>query len=72
MVSKINFTLSQLSVRDLFLGYSNSNWNSRINYFLLGKRFGINLFNLNLLIWLKKIYFYISVKFCLKRAEFEL
>ena len=47
MVSKINFTLSQLSSTDLFLGYAISNWNSRINYFLLGKRYGINLFDLN-------------------------
>ena len=46
-VNKINFTFTQLISSSLFLGYSVSHRNSYINYFLLGERFGINLFNLN-------------------------
>jgi ribosomal protein S2 len=61
MVSKINFTLTQLSTCGLFLGYSNSNWNSRINYFLLGQHLGINFFNLNFTyLTLKKFIFILS------------
>lgn len=47
MVKKINFTINQLVSADLFLGYHVSNWNPRINYFLIGKYKGSNLFNLN-------------------------
>ena len=46
-VNKINFTFTQLISSSLFLGYSVSHRNSYVNYFLLGERFGVNLFNLN-------------------------
>jgi ribosomal protein S2 len=51
---RIGFRLSQFIAADLFLGFSVQNWNSRINYFLLGKRHGQNLFNLNLTYFLIK------------------
>lgn len=46
-VNKINFTFVQLISSSLFLGYSVSHRNSYVNYFLLGEKFGVNLFNLN-------------------------
>jgi ribosomal protein S2 len=54
MISKINFTVNQLVAADLFLGYHVSNWNPRINYFLIGKYKNTNIFNIN--------YTYVTVK----------
>jgi ribosomal protein S2 len=45
--SKINFTTNQLISADLFLGYHISNWNVRVNYFLLGRYKWTNIYNLN-------------------------
>jgi ribosomal protein S2 len=47
MITKINLTINQLLAADLFLGYHTSNWNPRINYFLLGKYRNSNIFNVN-------------------------
>lgn len=69
MISKINFVLSQLSSADLFLGYTIANWNSRINYFLLGKRFDINLFDLNYTYLLVKKFIFVFHQTLLKRGR---
>jgi len=47
MITKINLTINQILAADLFLGYHTSNWNPRINYFLLGKYRNSNIFNAN-------------------------
>jgi|LNAP01.1.fsa_nt_gb ribosomal protein S2 len=47
MITKINLTTNQLLAADLFLGYHTSNWNPRINYFLIGKYKNSNIFNAN-------------------------
>ncbi len=47
MLKKLDLTINQLIGSDLFLGYHLSNWNPRINYFLLGKYKNTNIFNLN-------------------------
>lgn len=47
MLKKLELTINQLIGADLFLGYHLSNWNPRINYFLLGKYKNTNVFNLN-------------------------
>lgn len=54
MINKINFTVNQLVAADLFLGYHVSNWNPRINYFLIGKYRNTNIFNIN--------YTYVTIK----------
>jgi len=47
MITKVNLTTNQLLAADLFLGYHTSNWNPRINYFLIGKYKNSNIFNVN-------------------------
>lgn len=47
MITKISLTINQILAADLFLGYHTSNWNPRINYFLLGKYRNTNIFNPN-------------------------
>lgn len=47
MIKKLDLSINQLIASDLFLGYHLSNWNPRINYFLLGKYKNTNVFNLN-------------------------
>lgn len=47
MVTQISLTLNQIIAADLFLGYHVSNWNPRINYFLIGKYKYSNIFNIN-------------------------
>lgn len=45
MLTKVNFSLNQLISSDLILGYHVSNWNPRVNCFLIGSYRSINLFN---------------------------
>lgn len=46
-VTKVSLTLNQIIGADLFLGYHISNWNPRINYFLIGRYRYSNIFNIN-------------------------
>jgi ribosomal protein S2 len=58
---RIGFKLSQFIATDLFLGFSIRNWDPRINYFLLGKRYTYNFFNVNLTyLFLKKAVFILN------------
>jgi small subunit ribosomal protein S2 len=47
MVNNLNITTNQLIAADLFLGYHVTNWNPRVNFFLLGKYRNTNIFNIN-------------------------
>lgn len=47
MIKKVNFIVNQLVGSGIFLGYYVSNWNPKVNYFLLGRYKGVNLFNVN-------------------------
>lgn len=68
-VSKINFTFTQLISAGLFLGYNSSNWNSNSTYFLLGKRLGINLFNLNYTYLALKKFIFVLKQLFLKNSK---
>lgn len=46
IIRKINFEVNQLIASECFLGYGRQVWNPRINFFLLGRRFNYDIFDL--------------------------
>lgn len=54
MLTKVNFSVNQLIAADMVLGYHVSNWNSKVNFFLIGSYRSVNLFNAN--------YMYVALK----------
>ncbi len=61
--------LTQLVAFDLFLGYHISNFNTRINYFLLGIYRENNIFNLNFTYSLTKKLYFIFSKMIYKKSS---
>lgn len=58
---KLNLNINQLVAADLFLGYHKSNWNSRMSYFLIGKRRSSHIFNMHYTYFaIKRVLFLLS------------
>lgn len=69
MVNKVLLTLNQLIGADLFLGYHISNWNPRVNYFLIGKYKYSNIFNMNYSYFLIKKFSSIILDLLIKKSR---
>jgi ribosomal protein S2 len=69
MIKKLDLTINQLIGSDLFLGYHLSNWNPRINYFLLGKYRNTNVFNLNYTYSFSKKFISLVTSLSLKKSK---
>lgn len=69
MLNKVNLMLTQLVAFDLFLGYHVSNFNSRVNYFLLGIYKQNNIFNLNFTYSATKKFYTIFEKMVYKKTS---
>lgn len=69
MIKKLDLTINQLIGSDLFLGYHLSNWNPRINYFLLGKYRSTNVFNLNYTYSFSKKFINLVTSLSLKKSK---
>lgn len=69
MVTKVSLTVNQLISSDLFLGYHTSNWNPRINYFLIGKYKNSNIFNINYIYSITKKFVSIIVDLLVKNSH---
>lgn len=70
MLTRVNFSVNQLIASDMILGYHVSNWNSKINFFLIGSYRSVNLFNAHYIYTTLKKFMLIVSDMSFKKCRF--